>query len=264
MHESQTRLIDEAIADEPIKNTFRLGWEFITLNKTFTFSIISLLVILSLLGQLPVVGFIFMFLFSVLSLAVQIYAGRLVYESDHIESFVHEVKVAKGEKALQRYFAPAVGAYSGWLLLGIALVLVLSLFIGSMGVNESMINNNAALIALLAKVAIPVLLVALVFSYVQPLVQANIVMSNSFKEGFFAVMTLFSAQVWSDAFQARYFNYMALLGLIVLLVSFLFGFLFTFFGAIPIINIIVVMLFVYMFMIIMSVAAMMARRIVES
>ena len=263
MYENEKRLIDEAISEEPIKNTFRLGWEFITLNKTFTMTILSVLLGMSLLGMLPIIGFIFLLLPGVLSLIVQIYAGRLVYETKNIETFVSEINEAKGENIVQRYFAPAIGAYAGWLLLGFIFMVIFSLLIGSVGNLESSLNNNDTLITLLSTVAMPILVVFLLISYVQPLIQANVIMADTFQEGFLAVMTLFSRTVWAKAFQSRYFNYMALFGLVLFLAVFLFGFLFAFLGAIPILNMIVMSVFMYLAMIIMSVSAVVARRIVE-
>lgn len=263
MHENNMRLIDEAISFEPIKNTFRLGWEFITLNKQFTFTMISVLIILTLLGLIPVIGFVFSVFSSAFALALQIYVGRLVYETDNIETFVDEVQGADGESLIKRHFAPALGAYMGWMVLAMLFIGIITLAIGGMGgVSANM--NNAELLALLSTIGLPLLLILLLFSYIQPLIQANIVMSNDFKEGFFAVFTLFSVDVWKKAMQTNYFKYMFWLGLLVLAAAFLFGLLFAIFSVIPFLNIILMIIFVYMMMIIMSVAAMMAKRMVES
>lgn len=263
MQKNNLRLIDEAISFEPIKNTFRLGWEFIILNKQFTLTLISVLILLTLLGYIPVIGFIFSLFSSAFALAIQIYVGRLVYETENIETFVSEINSAQGETLIQRYFAPAMGAYMGWMVLGIALVMIMGLMLKGMSISESTLNNSAELISVLSTVGLPLLLVVLLFSYVQPLVQANIIMANNFKEGFFAVMTIFSADVWRKSMQGAYFNYMVKLGILVLAMGFLFGFLFALVAVIPILNILVMLLFVYVFMIIMSVAAMMAKRLVE-
>jgi len=112
-------------------------------------------------------------------------------------------------------------------------------------------------------VGIPLLLVLLVFSYVQPLVQSNIVMANNFKEGFLAVFTVFSANVWRSAMQGSYFKYISVYGIIILLSMVLFAFLFSVFATIPILNIFILIVFVYIFSIMMAVSAVMARRIVE-
>ncbi len=260
MQENNMRLIDEALSSEPIKNTFRLGWEFITLNKKFTLTIVVLLFALSLLGTIPIVGLVFSVFSSTLALSIQIYAGRLVYETENIETFIDEVHHVDGESLVKSYFAPALGAYMGWMVMGLLLVGLISLAIGSMGVNPA---NNAELLSMLSTIGLPLLVVLLLFSYVQPLIQANVIMSNDFKEGFFAVFTIFSADVWRRAMQGSYFKYMFWLGLVVMGVSILFGFIFSIFGTIPFLNIFIMIVFVYIFMIIMSIAAMMAKRLVE-
>jgi len=238
-----------------------LGWEFITLNKKFTLSVIVVLFALSLLGTIPLVGFIFSVFSSAFALTIQIYVGRLVYETDNIETFVDEVNHADGQKVIERYFSPALGAYLGWMVMGLLFIGIISLFLS--GTTSGNISTNEELISALTTVAIPVLLIGLILGYIQPLVQSNIVMANDFKEGFLAVMTIFSKDVWSSAFQASYFKYISIYGLIILLASALFSFIFSLFAVIPILNIFVLIVFVYILSIMMTVSAVMARRIVE-
>jgi len=260
MQENNMRLIDEAISFEAVKNTFRLGWEFITLNKKFTSSAIVVLLVLSLLGSIPLVGFIFSVFSSAFALSIQIYIGRVVYETKNIETFVDEINNLDSQKLIEHYFAPALGAYMGWMVMALLLVGGISLFIGASEIN---IANNTELLSLLATVGIPLLLVMLIFAYVQPLVQSNIVMANDFKEGFLAVFTIFSKDVWSLAMQGSYFKYISIYGTIVFFAAILFSFIFSIFSAIPILNIFILIVFVYIFSIMMTVSAVMARRIVE-
>ena len=266
MQENNMRLIDEAVSYEPVKNTFRLGWEFITLNKKFTMSVMVVLLVLSLLGLLPVVGFIASVFSSGFALAVQIYVGRLVYETDNIESFVDEVHNADGQDIIKRYFAPALGAYMGWMVMALLFVGIITLAISSSGISFQggiSATTNAELLSLLSTIGIPLLLITLLFAYVQPLVQSNIVMANDFKEGFFAVFTVFSADVWRHAMQGSYFKYISVYGVITLLGMFFFTFIFSIFATIPILNISIMVIFVYIFSIMMTVSAVVAKRIVE-
>jgi hypothetical protein len=264
------RLIDEALASEPVKNTFRLGWEFIVINKPLSLTIIVLLFVLSILGTIPIIGVLFSLFSTLLSLAVQIYIGRLVYESENIEHFVHDIKSLKGETIIKQHFSAAVGAYGGWMVIGLVLVTLASVVVGSMGLSELNLSNGVmfeqnreALFMIFSTILLPLLVFFLIFSYVQPLVQSNIVMANDFKEGFFAVMTLFSAKVWQDAFQKSYFGYIFKLSLVILLLGVLFGILFSLVGRIPFLNIFLVIIFFYILMIILTVASMMAKRVVE-
>lgn len=261
MYENNSRLIDEAIASEPIKNTFRLGWEFLTLNKKFTMSVMLVLLALSLLGLIPIVGFIFSVFSSAFLLAMQIYVGRLVYETEDIELFVSEVHNVEGQNVIERYFSPALGAYLGLMVMLLLFVGVISLMVGDKAVD---VNNYMELSSALSGVWLPMLIVTLLISYVQPLVLSNIVMANDFKDGLLAVFTIFSADVWRAAMTGSYFKYIFVYGLCVLLSFFLFSMVFSVFAVIPILNIITLMVFVYLLSIMMSVSAVMVRRIVES
>ena len=272
MQENNMRLIDEIVASEPIKNTFRLGWEFIVLNKPLTLTLITLLFVLSILGAIPIIGVVFSLFSSILFISVQIFIGRLVYESDNIEVFVDKVSKVKGEDIVKEYFSPALGAYAGWMVLGLLMLIVVSILIGSMGLGLSNIDLNSAsaiqenqevLLQLISTVALPMLIVLLILSYVQPLVQSHVVLANDFKEGFFAVMKLFSVDVWRDAFKGSYFKYMFWFSSVMLAIGLFFGVIFAIFGAIPFLNIFVVIVFAYVMMVIMTVAAMVARRVVE-
>jgi len=260
MQENNMRLIDEAISFEAVKNTFRLGWEFITLNKKFTSSAIVVLLVLSLLGSIPLVGFIFSVFSSAFALSIQIYIGRVVYETKNIETFVDEINNLDSQKLIENHFSSALGAYMGWMLIALLLLGGISLFIGGLGIN---VANNAELLSLLTTIMIPLLVVILVFSYIQPLVQSNIVMANNFKEGFLAVLTIFSADVWRSAMQRSYFKYISVYGIIILFFCILFSFIFSIFALIPILNLFIVIVFVYILSVMMTVSAVMARRIVE-
>jgi ABC-type transport system involved in multi-copper enzyme maturation permease subunit len=62
--------------------------------------------------------------------------------------------------------------------------------------------------------------------------------------------------------QGSYFKYISIYGVIVLLAAILFSFLFSVFAGIPILNIFILIIFVYVFSIMMTVSAVIARRIV--
>ena len=270
MYENNTQnsdrwLIDEALSSEPIKNTFRLGWEFITLNPTFTLTAIVILIVLNLLGTIPVASLIFMVLSAVFSLVIQIHVGKTFYGSENIKNYIHEIKESSVDKLLTRHVATAFGAYMGWVLL-LLLFLILFGFVGSsMGILNEQMNQTDIANAVIT-LGIPMLIIALLLSYVQPLVQANIIMANNFQEGFKAVFTLFSADVWRLAFHSSYFKYVAGFGLVVILVIFFFAFIIgvltNLTGLIMLGNILMVIL-MYISMLIMAVGSMMAKRLVE-
>jgi len=262
---SETRLIDEALASEPIKNTFRLGWEFIILNRKFTVTAMILFVVLNLFGMIPIASLIFMLLSAVFGLVIQIHVGKTFYESQDIKSYIHEIQESSIDKLLTQHVTTAFGAYMGWLVL-LSLVMLLFGFIGTnMGIITGQMNQ-ADLVNAFVTLGLPMLLVALAFSYVQPLVQANIIMANGVQEGFKAVFTLFSTRVWRMAFQSAYFKYVAGFGLVIILLLFFFAFiigLLTSLSGLAIVGNSLMVLLMYVFMLIMAIGSMMARRIVE-
>ena len=264
-HNSDTRLIDEALSSEPIKNTFRLGWEFIKLNQTFTLTAMIILIVLNVFGMIPLVSLIFMVLSAVFGLVIQIHVGKTFYESQDIKSYIHEIRDSSIDKLLTRHVATAFGAYIGWVVLLLLLIFLFGFIGGSMGIiNEQM--NEVDLVNAVVALGFPMLLMALVFSYVQPLVQANIMMANGLQEGFKAVFTLFSIRLWRSAFQSAYFKYVAGFGLVTLLLLFFFAFLVglvTSLSGLTIVGNILLVLLMYVFMLIMAVGSMMAKRLVE-
>ena len=260
------RLIDEALASEAIKNSFRLGWEFITLNQKFTLTAIVIFVLLNILGMIPMIALIFMVLSAVFGLALQIHIGRTFYLTNSIQTYIDEIEDSSLEAVLNRYSATAFGAYMGWVLLLVIFLVLFSVVGGSMGIlNENM--NESDFLNALFLLGFPLMLVALILSYVHPLVQANIIMANSFKEGFRAVFTIFSINLWRLSLQKSYFKYVAIFGTVIILLLFIFAFfigLITTLTGLAIVGNILLMVCMYVFMIMMSVGSMMAKRIVDN
>jgi len=262
MQEENRRLIDEASAFEPVKNTFRLGWEFIRLNQPFTLTVLALLILFNFLTMIPLLSLVASMLAGVLGMALQIYAGRAVYASKDIHEYVGLIKNSRlDSEALKAHFSTAFGAYMGWVVLFIAFAFMASIVAVSSGlINENM--SETELLMALASMALPFILVVLILSYVQPLVHSNIVLSDGFVEGFKAVFTLFSRDVWSSAFRKPYFAYISVFGLVIMGILIPFIALFTSVNM-GILSNIVLIIVSYILMIFMSIAAMVARRIVE-
>ena len=262
MQEENRRLIDEASEFKPVKNTFRLAWEFIRLNQTFTLTVLAILILLNLLGVIPLLSLIAPMLAGVFGMTLQIYAGRAVYESKEITDYVELIQNSHiNSEKLKGHFSTAFGAYMGWVVLLLALLFAAIIMAISSGIINEKMNETDMLMAL-ASIRLPLVLVALVLSYVQPLVHSNIVLSNSFSEGFKAVFTLFSKDVWSSAMQKSYFAYVSIFGLVIIGILIPFVALFASVGMGVVLNIVFIIVS-YMFMVMMSIAAMVARRVVE-
>ena len=259
MQENSSRLLDEALSHEPIKNTFRLAWEFIVLNKNFTLTAMSLLLLLNLLSTF--LGFFAMVISGIFSMAIQIYVARVLYEADGIEQFVEKSKKAKIEEVLSSHALSATGAYFGLLSLFLVLLLLFGFMVSSMQLNLDGMNMQE-LIDSLEVFLLPSLMVLLLVSYLHPLVQANITFTNDFKEGYKAAWSFFSQGLWRDAFQKEYFRYVVLIFLLLLALGVMLGIFVTLPGVNLLVNFIVIVL-MYVYAIISAVVAMMARKIVE-
>ena len=113
--QKQRYLLDEVRASEPIKNTLRLTWELIVLNKKFTLIVLSLLLLLNILTFFS--GLFGMVLSGIFALTIQIYLSQMVYFSEDIEEFIEQIKSSKVEVAVANNAFVASGAYIAWLIL---------------------------------------------------------------------------------------------------------------------------------------------------
>jgi hypothetical protein len=262
---NEIELIDEALASEPIKNTFRLGWEFVVINRQFTLTAMLLFIILNLLGMIPLLELISMVCSAVFALVVQIYVGKTFYFSNNIKNYVSAIEKSRVEGSLTPHIAPAFGGYMGWFALGLIFVFLFSFIAGSMGLISANMNEND-LLNLIFTLGMPLLLIFLTLSYVQPLVQANIILSNNFREGFRAVFTLFSFNLWRKSFHKAYFSYVTIFGTLLISVMFVSVFIVGALGSmvgLGLVMNILLLVVTYVFMIMMAIGSVMAKRIVE-
>ena len=265
MYTNNKSLVDEALIYEPIKNTFLLGWEWITVNKAFTATALGIYILFNLLGV--------SFLATIFTIMIQIYIGKIFYGSIGITEFVESIKTSTREKLVKDSFFPAFGAYLGWtLLMFIIAVLLLLLVLNQQDISalelsnlqtpEAIEANIDILKPILFSLAMPSFVLMLIVLYIKPLVEANIIMSQTFKEGFSAVFTIFSFELWKKAMRSDYFTYVLKLNLILIVLSLPLGLLVTLMG-LNILTYIVVFVFLYVINIIMAIGSMMLRRMIE-
>ena len=262
---SDPRLIDEALNTEPIKNTFRLSWEFITLNQKFTFTLMGVFIALHVLGMIPILALIFMIFAGVFGLAIQIYIGRVFYKTTNITSYIKEIENSEINQVSYTSIAPAFGAYIGGLLFLFLVAFLFGVVANSMGlIHEGM--NEQELAKMIGSLGMPMILIMLVILYLQPLVQANIILAKNFGEGFQAVFTIFSIRLWKQSIQKSYFLYVVILGFIVLSTMFVVVILLNSLGSaigLPLFTNIILLACMYIFMIVMAIGSVMAKRLIE-
>ena len=261
MQKQREFLLDEALAEEPVKNTLRLTWEFMVLNKKFTFTTMSILLILNILTLF--LGFLAMVISGIFSLAIQIYLSKLVYHVKNIEEFVNQTKASKVEMAVSKNAFVAIGAYWAWIVLFLTLSFTLVMVVQSSGFYLEDVKTVEELIPIVQTLSIPILILALLISYINPLVQSNIALASNFKEGFLATFSIFSPTLWRSSFKNGYPKYIAMMIGLISIGALIMGI----FISLPIINIlanIIVIVMMYGYMVLISVVAMMGRRMIES
>ena len=215
MEEKHQKLIDEAIANEPIKNTFRLGWEFIVLNQMFTAISLALAVVSNMFSTIvPSLGFITMIIYGIYIVGVQILIGKTIYESENIEHFVQKVKEIKIKPFVEKYLPLAIGAVIGWAVVYTVIFMVILItgflayiVLGSMEVAFTL-------------VFIPASILLLFLAYVQPLIQAKMALGENLEETMMAVFTIKDKKVREQSFNKRYFRYVSSILLVFLAIPF--------------------------------------------
>ena len=261
MQEQRRFLLDEARTQEPIKNTLRLAWEFIVLNKKFTLTAMSMLLLLNILTAF--LGLLAMVISGVFSLAIQIYVSKLVYKAQNIEEFIEDTKSSKVEEAVAKNALVSVGAYWAWIVLFLVLFFILVMVVKSFGVSFENIKSIEELIPIAQTLFLPIFILALLLSYIHPLVQGNITLAQEFKGGFLAVFSMFSPTLWKNSLKNGYPKFIAMMMGLIFLAALLLGI----FISLPIINMLanfIVIVVMYGYMILISVVAMMGRRMVEA
>lgn len=274
METVQSRLLDEA-RREPVKNAFRLGLEFMDRNRMLAAMTMGVFFLLTLLELIPLLGLVAGVFLGVYTQSVSIYVGRAFYGAENIEGYVTEAETADFKTFLTRFQGPAFGAWAGWMTLSILMMLLFIVLFALSGIDFSSLdvddiqNGDQAVQILMAAVeaGAPVLLLVLLFAYVYPIAQGRVILSETFGEAFKAVYSIFTPTVWAASMKKEYFSYMfffslALIGIFIL-VSVAMGLLIL----VPLLGMILTFVWtiflMYVFMLILGVATVMAREIAE-
>ncbi|CAA6826013.1 MAG: Unknown protein [uncultured Sulfurovum sp.] len=262
MQENNTRLIDEALSAEPIKNTFRLGWEFVTLNKKFTYISLAIAVGMNLLSYLdPSLAFFVMLIYGFYMIAVQIEVGRVIHGTQNIETFIADVEAVDVKNVIKGHVERAIGSVIGWSLVYTG-VMVLFAVAGFM-IYAIIGSPNETLVLTLIPAGVLLLLVA----YLQPLIQAKVALSANIEEAMFSVFSIVKPELRIRAFSKSYFKYVASLLFVLLAIPFALTMIhgMGLFSSVPLLNEILMIFLpmaVYVTTVIMSVGYMMSARMV--
>lgn len=248
-------IIDEALASEPIRNTFRLGWEFIKVNQSFTITAMIIFITLNIFTTITSLSLIFMMFSSIFMTIIQIHVGRTLYHSRDIKSYIDKISKSNLNQILTENILTGVGVYLGWVVLLLLSFILLEFFGKSLYIINRIDVFN-----------ISISIIAILLLYIQPLVQANVIMANGFKNGFKAVFTIFSIKLWRLSFNSSYFKYISIFWIVlflsIVILVFLIGIITKLIG-LKIIGSILMLVLMYLFTIIIAIASMMAKGVLK-
>lgn len=270
METSDQRLVHEAMK-QPVRNAFRIGLEFMDQNRILAAVTMGVFVLLFLLELVPVIGFFASVVLGIISQAVQIYVGRAFYASESMEGFAASAKAAGAVPFMTQYKSQAFGAWLGWSLFGMTLLVIFILLVTITGVDFQhldQIESEAEVMALVGAVGmgmLPVIVIAFAVAYVYPIVQGRVVLSASFGDAFKAVFSIFSPKVWAASMHRSYFAFVFVFSLaltgIAVLVFIVMALLMLIPVLGPILMIVWMIFLLYAFVMISSVACMIAYTI---
>ena len=256
MESNGMQLRDEA-RREPVKNAFRVGWEFVEQNMALGWATVAVFVVLSLVEFVPLVGFAATIAVGVFSQSIQIFVGRAFYGAETMEAFVSE----------------ASGAWLGWAAVGFVMLLAWMALVLLLGGDPAALETAGGdeafetLFQAMGVAVLPVILIAMLLSYVYPIVQGRVILSDSFGEAFKAVFSLFSPTVWKHAMTGEYFSFVFFFGLVLIGVALAISLVATLLILVPILGALAVavgaMVLLYPFVAVMGVACVLAREIAE-
>ncbi|MHC3993584.1 hypothetical protein ACXWTF_02035 [Thiomicrolovo sp. ZZH C-3] len=220
MELTENRLVDEA-RREPVKNAFRLGWEFVERNRTLALTTLAAFILLSLLELIPLLGVVAAVALGVFAQSVQIYVGRTLVNADSINSFITTAEQTTFTAFMTRYQAPAFGAWLAWFVMGMGFFLLWMVLVLAVGIDPGTLEDpaydEAQMIAFAEAMGIsvlPMLIVGMLIAYVYPIAQGRVILSDTFGEAFKAVFSVFTPAVWQAAARGEYFRFVFYLGLV--------------------------------------------------
>ncbi len=243
------KIVDQAL-EHPVKYTVMLTKEIFSLNKNLFWSIAAAVILLSFLAKIPILGMVASVASGILMFLLFFFVGKCFYRSGSMDDFVESIRSMTLNDLAKDYWKPSLGAYAGWGVLLLAVLMVIGVMIGISGYSYRLsaalqTNNPQEILALWPAIILPLILIALLL-YLMPLVFANTLKTDSFNAAFKAVFGIFGKDLLRRAFTLKYFTYMGILGLLLILLSIAFVLLFELyimlFGTMPFMIIVGVLL----------------------
>ncbi len=208
------------------RSAMALAWNFFKGNYALNFAAIAILIVLTLLGAIPIIGMLFIFAYSIVSLSIQIYFGRAVLsvkKEDEIAQIAADTKISN---LLSDYIHVAAGGFLALFSLSLLFMMLFGLSVGMSGGVAAMENGAEAQMQMMAMlqgggvISLLLILIAGFFLYFFPAVMGRVIKSDTFVDGFKNVFLLFGPSLWKNCFHKEYFTLVFIWSLILIGVGF--------------------------------------------
>jgi len=181
---------------------------------------------LNLLGAIPVIGMLFIFAYSILSLSIQIYFARSVEQIQRVEEIAQVASETKIGDFFTRYLQVAAGAFLGLFLIALVFMFIFGIMVSVSGGVDAMMQamgeRGAAMqmhmsysMVSFGLSGLVLLLVAGVLFYFFPAMMGRVMREEDFVGAFKGVFTLFSPTLWKSTFNKAYFTLILLWSLVM-------------------------------------------------
>ncbi len=203
------------------KSALDAAWRFFKGNYALNFGVIAILIVCNLLGMLPIIGLLFIFAYQILSLAVQVYFGRVVMEATSLEEVEERATQARIGDLLTNYLQTAAGAFLAFFLIALVFFFLMGLVI-STSVDFEQLENGAMMQAQMMGMlsasgfmGLLIMLTGMYLFYFFPAVLGEVIKTDDFNAAFKKVFLLFSPTFWKRCFNKEYFVLILIWSLIV-------------------------------------------------
>ena len=203
------------------KSALDAAWRFFKGNYALNFGVIAILIVCNLLGMLPIIGLLFIFAYQILSLAVQVYFGRVVMEASSLEDVETQAAQSRIGDLLTAYLQTAAGAFLALFLIALIFLVLMGLII-SASVDFEQLENGAMMQAQMMGMlsasgfmGLLIIFVGMFLFYFFPAVLGEVIKTDDFNAAFKKVFLLFSPSFWKRCFNKEYLTLVFIWSLIV-------------------------------------------------
>jgi hypothetical protein len=202
------------------KEAFNFAIAFIKGNWTLSLIAILILVALSFLSYTPLVGVLFILLYSIFSTSMQIYVARVAKSSYFIEDVEQKASNTSLQELFLKYIQQALGFSLGAIIISLTLFAIFGILFNSfIQVDLSKIVLTGERIELDYSTLMLFSLffiISLWLSFITPAVIGYTFMADSFKDAFYRSFNMLNPAFWSKTLNGRYFRFISAWGLILL------------------------------------------------